>query len=133
EEAAVGHPLRDLFKDQPNVTVHRANATGIDLAKRTVEFDDLPKQKYDYLVLSLGADVNFFGTKGAKKHAFPMYTLADALRLRSHVLEKWEAADKDPALIEDGALNVVVVGGGATGIESVGAMAELYRSIFSKD
>jgi NADH dehydrogenase len=133
EEAAVGHPLRDLFKDQPNVTVHRANATGIDLAKRTVEFDDLPRQKYDYLVLGLGADVNFFGTKGAAKHAFPMYTLADALRLRSHVLEKWEAADKDPALIEDGGLNVVVVGGGATGIESVGAMAELYRSIFSKD
>ena len=62
-----------------------------------------------------------------------MYTLADALRLRTHVLEKWEAADKDPALIEDGALNVVVVGGGPTGIESVGALAELYRHSFSKD
>ena len=43
------------------------------------------------------------------------------------MLEKWEAADKDPALIDDGALNVVVVGGGPTGIESVGALAELYR------
>ena len=63
EEAAVGHPLRDLFHDQPNVTVHRANATGIDLAKRTVEFEDLPTQTYDYLVLGLGADVNFFGTR----------------------------------------------------------------------
>ena len=49
------------------------------------------------------------------------------------MLEQWEAADKDPALIDDGALNVVVVGGGPTGIESVGALAELYRSIFTKD
>ena len=88
---------------------------------------------YDYLVLGLGADVNFFGTKGAAENAFPMYTLADALRLRAQVLKKWEAADKKPELIEDGALNVVVVGGGPTGIESVGALAELYRSILSKD
>ena len=49
---------------------------------------------------------------------------------KEHVLEKWEAADKDPSLIEDGALNVVVVGGGPTGVESAGAMAELYRSNF---
>ena len=133
EETAVGHPLRDLFHDQPNVTVHRDTVTGIDLAARTVQFEEMAPISYDYLVLALGADVNFFGTEGAEAHAFPMYTLADALRLRRHVLEKWEAADKDPSLIEDGALNVVVVGGGPTGIESVGAMAELYRHSFSKD
>jgi NADH dehydrogenase len=133
EQAAVGHPLRDLFHEQPNVTVHRDTATAIDLGARTVQFEELAPITYDYLVLGLGADVNFFGTEGAAEHAFPMYTLADALRLRSHVLEKWEAADKDPSLIDDGALNIVVVGGGATGIESVGALAELYRHIFSKD
>ena len=115
------------------MAVHRDTVTGIDLASRTVKFEELAPITYDYLVLGLGADVNFFGTEGAEEHAFPMYTLADALRLRTHVLEKWEAADKDPALIEDGALNVVVVGGGPTGIESVGALAELYRHSFSKD
>ena len=52
---------------------------------------------YDYLVLALGAEVNFFGTDGAAEHAFPMYTLPDAVRLKEHVLQKWEAADKDPA------------------------------------
>jgi NADH dehydrogenase len=62
-----------------------------------------------------------------------MYTMADAVRLRDQVLKKWEAADRDPSLVDDGALNVVVVGGGATGVESVGAMAELYRSIFTDD
>jgi NADH dehydrogenase len=88
---------------------------------------------YDYLVLAVGAHVEFFGVDGAEEHAFPMYTLADAVRLKDHLLERWEAADKDPALVDDGALNVVIVGGGPTGIESAGAMAELYRSNFAQD
>ena len=72
---------------------------------------------------------------GHDYHTFQplLYTLADAVRLTEHILERWEAADKDPALIEDGALNVVAVGGGPTGVESVGAIAELYRAIFVKD
>ena len=133
ETAAVGHALRDLFHDQPNAAVHQATVTGIDLAGREVQFAEMAPLTYDYLVLGLGAQVNFFGTEGAAEHAFPMYTLADAVRLKEHVLERWEAADRDPALVEDGALNVVVVGGGPTGVETVGALAELYRSIFTKD
>ena len=129
----VGHPLRDLFDDQPNARVHTAEVTAVDLEQRRAEFAEMDPLHYDYLVLALGAQVNFFGVKGASEHAFPMYTLADAVRLKEHILERWEAADKDPDLIEDGALNVVVVGGGPTGVESAGAIAELYRSIFVKD
>ena len=77
--------------------------------------------------------MNYFGVQGAAEHAFPLYTLADAVRLKEHILERWEAADKDPSLIEDGALNVVIVGGGPTGVESAGAIAELYRALFVKD
>jgi NADH dehydrogenase len=88
---------------------------------------------YDYLVLGIGAEVNFFGTEGATEHAFPMYTLPHAVNLKDHLLERWDAVDHDPALIEDGALNVVVVGGGPTGVETAGAVAELYRSVFAKD
>ena len=62
-----------------------------------------------------------------------MYTLPHAVRLKDHLLERWEAADRDPSLIEDGALNVVVVGGGPTGVETAGAIAELYRGDFAKD
>jgi NADH dehydrogenase len=133
ETAVVGHPLRDLFHDQPNVTIHRAEVTGVDLARREVRFAEIDPLTYDYLVLALGATVNFFGTHGAAEHAFPMYTLADAVRLKEHVLERWEAADRDPSLLDDGALNVVVVGGGPTGVESAGALAELYRDILAKD
>jgi NADH dehydrogenase len=133
EVTAVGHPLRDLFHEQPNATVHEATVSAVDLDARQVRFDDMAPLRYDYLVLALGAEVEFFGTEGAAEHAFPMYTLSDAVRLRAHVLERWEAADKDPTLVADGALNVVVVGGGPTGVESAGALAELYRGVLAQD
>jgi len=132
-QATVGHALRDLFNEQSNARVHKTAVTGIDLAKREVELAEMAPLSYDYLVLGLGAEVNFFGVEGAAEHAFPLYTLPDAVRLKQHILERWEAADKDPTLIEDGAVNVVVVGGGPTGVESAGAVAELYRSLFVKD
>jgi len=133
ETSSVGHPLRDLFHEQPNARVHKTAVTAIDLGKREVQLADMAPLAYDYLVLGLGAEVNFFGVEGAAEHAFPLYTLADAVRLKEHVLERWEAADKDETLVEDGAVNVVVVGGGPTGVESAGAVAELYRSLFAKD
>ncbi len=133
DDAEVAHPLRDLFHDQPNVAVHTATATSIDPEANVVEFDSMAPIEFDYLVLGLGARVNFFGVEGAEEHAFPMYTLPDAERLKKHVLRRWEAADRDPSLAEDGALAIVVVGGGPTGVESVGALSELYRSDFAKD
>ena len=133
ETTAVGHSLRDLVKEQGNATVHKATITEIDLGAEEARFDDLAPVTYDFLVLALGAEVNFFGTEGGAEHSFPMYTLSDALRLKNHVLERWEAADKDSALVDDGALTAVVVGGGPTGVETAGALAELYRSNFAKD
>jgi NADH:quinone reductase (non-electrogenic) len=133
EQTAVGHSLRDLVARQENTTFHQATVTGVDLQAREVRFDGLEPMSYDYLVFGLGAEVNFFGTEGATEHAFPMYTLPHAVRLKDHLLERWEAADKEPSLVEDGALNIVVVGGGPTGVETAGAVAELYRGVFTKD
>jgi NADH dehydrogenase len=133
ELPTVGHPLRDLFHDHENVRIHEATVTGIDLDAREVSFDEIEPLNYDYLVLGLGATVNFFGVPGADEHAFPLYTLPDAVRLKNHVLKRWEAADRDPSLVDDGALNVVIVGGGPTGVESAGALAELYRTNLAKD
>ena len=133
ETSACGHPLRDLFHDQPNAIVHEATVSEIDLDHREVRFEDMAPVTYDHLVIALGAGVTFFGVDGADQHGFPMYTLADAVRLRDQVLQRWAAADRDSTLIDDGALNVVVVGGGPTGVETAGALAELYRSNFSED
>ena len=134
ETTAVGHSLRDLLERQDNATVHKAAVTGIDLEQRRGPASTaLAPIAYDYLVFGLGAEVNFFGTEGAAEHAFPMYTLPNAVRLKDHLLERWEAADRDPGLVDDGALNVVVVGGGPTGVETAGALAELYRADFASD
>jgi NADH dehydrogenase len=133
EQPAVGHPIRDLVHGHDNTRMHKDRVTAVDLDAREVQFDALKPLSYDYLVFGLGAEVNFFGVDGAADHAFPLYTLSDAVRLKNHVLSQWEAADKDPALIEDGALNVVVVGGGPTGVETAGALAELYTGVFRRD
>jgi len=133
EQPAVGHPIRDLFHKQDNVRVHQDEVTAIDLESRRVEFAELDPLGYYYLVLGLGAEVNFFGVEGAAEHAFPLYTLPDAVRLKDHVLETWEKADRRRELVDDGALNVVVVGGGPTGVETAGALAELYNGVFTKD
>jgi len=132
ETTAVAHSLRDLLVHE-NTRVQQATVTGIDLDARQVTFDALPPASYDYLVVALGAQVEFFGTEGAAEHAFPMYTLPHAVKLKDHLLERWGAADRDASLVEDGALNVVVVGGGPTGVETAGAVAELYRAVFAQD
>jgi NADH dehydrogenase len=133
DTTGVGHSLRDLLEGHGTATIHKASVTAVELDRRTVSFEELAPISYDYLVFSLGAKVNFFGTEGAAEHAFPMYTLPHAVRLKDHLLERWEAADRDAALVADGALNVVVVGGGPTGVETAGAIAELYRGAFAKD
>jgi len=95
ETAVVGHPLRDLFHEQSNVTLRQATVSGIDLAGREVQLAETEPLTYEYLVLALGAEVNFFGVEGAPEHAFPMYTLADAVRLKEHVSKQWAAADRE--------------------------------------
>ena len=133
ESTGVGHSLRDLVSKQDNTRVHQATVTAIDLDAREAQFAELEPLSYDYLVLGLGAEVNFFGVAGAPEHAFPLYTLPDAERLKNHVLRCWEDADRQPDLADDGALTIVVVGGGPTGVESAGALAELYRGVFAQD
>jgi NADH dehydrogenase len=129
----VGFPVREMLHGHDDWQFHQAAVTGVDLARKTVTAAGMPPIPYDYLVVAAGAVVNFYSTKGAVEHAFPMYTLQDAERLRRHVLEQFEAADKDPAAVDDGALTFCVVGGGATGVETAGALAELIHIDLKKD
>lgn len=131
--SAIADPLRGMFHDQPNAKVYQGTVEGIDPESRVVNFADREALPYDYLVLALGAEAEFFGVEGAAEHGFPLYTLADAVRLKEHVVTCWEGGDRDPSLVADGILNVVIVGGGPTGVESAGALGELYRNVFSDD
>ena len=124
----VGFPIRELLHGHNNITFHQAAAKSVDLVKKLVVTDGVGPIQYDYLVLALGAMVNFFHTPGADQYAFPLYTMEDAIRLKEHILEIFEAVDKNPGLIDDGALTFCVVGGGATGVELTGALVELLHT-----
>jgi NADH dehydrogenase len=129
----VGAPVRSMFRHQENVTFRMATVTGIDVPGHTIQLEDGGRITYDYLVLAGGATVNYFNTPGAAEHAFPLYTLTNAVKLRNHVLERFEAADRDPNLIEDGALNFAIVGGGPTGVETAGALSDLFYNLLPRD
>jgi NADH dehydrogenase len=129
----IGAPVRSLFRHQANVTFRMATVTGVDVPGHTIQFEDGNQIAYDYLVLAGGTTVNYFNTPGAAEHAFPLYTLMHAVKLRNRILERFEAADRDPALIEDGALNFVIVGAGPTGVETAGALADLFYNLLPRD
>jgi NADH dehydrogenase len=121
----IAHSLRGVFADQENVDVHLAEITGVDTATKTVTTRDGGSWSGDVLVLAAGSQPNFFGTPGAAENSFPLYSLDDATRLRSRILGLFEQVDRDPSLVERGALNIVVVGGGPTGVEVAGALGDM--------
>jgi NADH dehydrogenase len=105
----------------------------VDLDARSVVLDDDQTVAYDYLVVATGAMAEFFGVRGAPRHAHPLYTLADARRLRNHILGCLEAADAHPEDYDGGAPVFVVVGGGPTGVEMSGALVELLDVSIRRD
>jgi NADH dehydrogenase len=123
----IAHSLRDVFAEQQNVDVKLAEVTAIDTATRTVTTADGSAWTGDALVLAGGSQPNFFNTPGAAEHAFPLYSLDDATNLRSRILGVFEHVDRDPALVQRGALNFVIVGGGPTGVEVAGALADMIN------
>jgi NADH dehydrogenase len=123
----IAHSLRGVFADQDNVDVHLAEITAVDTATRTVATSDGESWSGDVLVLAAGSQPNFFDTPGASEHSFPLYSLDDATRLRSRILGLFEQVDRDPSLIERGALNIVIVGGGPTGVEVAGALGDMIQ------
>jgi NADH dehydrogenase len=120
-------PLRSVLIGHPNVDVKMAEVVSADLTTRTIRTADGKTYQGDYLVLATGSQVNFFGTPGADKYAYPLYSLRDAELLRSRILTLLESVDRDPSLADQGALNFVVVGAGPTGVETAGALGDLTR------
>jgi len=129
----IAYPIRSIFRGTPNVEVRMASVTGLVASERRLETSAGPL-RYDALVLALGSEAHFFSVKGAAEHAFALRWMDDAIPLRHHVLTRFEAAaaSRDP-LERRRLLTVAVVGGGPTGVEFSGALAELVYGPLLKD
>jgi len=133
EPSSISFPLRKVFQNAKNVFIRIAEVKQIDPEKKEIE-TSLGTAWYDYLVLATGATTNFFGMDSFTKNSIPMKSVSEALFLRNTLLENFEKAVtlRDEAATRR-LLNVVVVGGGPTGVEVCGALAEMKKFVLPKD
>jgi NADH:ubiquinone reductase (H+-translocating) len=129
----ISFPLRKAFQQSKNVRIRMAEVERIDTdAKQVITNEDT--YRYDYLVIATGASTNFFGNKNLEAHAFPMKSTVEALQLRHKLIHNFEDAlhVTDQEALQR-LMNVVVVGGGPTGVELSGAIAEMKKYVLPKD
>lgn len=129
----IAQPVRALFGDRPNLQVIMGEVTGFDLANRCVhsERGEIP---YDYLVIAAGGRTSYFGHPEWEQFAPGLKSLDDALRIRRKILCSLERAEVEADPVKrDAAMTIVIVGGGPTGVEMAGALAELMRTVLHKD
>lgn len=130
---SVAFPLRKMFRKQKNFNFRLAEVKKIHLESQEVE-TDIGNIHYDYLVVATGATTNFFGNPDLEYFTLPMKNLKEAVQIRSFLIQNIEASliQKDP-IERQAHLNFVIVGGGPTGVELSGAIAEIRNHILSKD
>ncbi len=133
EPEDIVYPVRSILHRHPNVSFTLGEVIGIDPARKVVQTHD-QNISYDYLIISAGSKPRFFNVDGASQYAFSLRTLDDAVRLRNHILCRFESAalESDPALRKQ-MLTFTIVGGGPTGVEYAGALAELVRMPLRRD
>ncbi|WP_153110843.1 NAD(P)/FAD-dependent oxidoreductase [Propionivibrio limicola] len=135
--AEIASPIRNLFSQQRNVTVIMGKVTGIDTEACTLQIDNGPRQgniDYDYLVLATGASHDYFGNDQWATYAPGLKTVEDATGIRERLLMAFELAEMTAEPAErDAHLTIVVIGGGATGVEMAGSIAELARAALARD
>jgi NADH dehydrogenase len=119
----VARPIRSITHRHKSVTVLHADVTAIDAATRTVTTADGDRFTAEKLVIALGAEANFFDTPGAAEHTYPLYSVIDAIQLGARLVQQLEEASRTG----DQDVHIVVVGGGPTGVETAGALAETVR------
>ncbi len=131
--ADVAYPARGIFRRKRRVLFRQGTVIGVDWEQRQVLLEGEDPVEYDHLIIAAGARANYFGVPGAEEFSFPLYSMTDALQVRNYLLGLFEAADARNDLIRAGVLNIVVVGGGATGIETAGAISELIEEVLEAD
>lgn len=133
EPSNISYPFRRMFQQKTNIRFHMGSLLRVNPAANTVE-TDTGTLEYDYLVLAMGSESNYFGIEGIRKNAFPMKTIDDALNLRNYLLLNLEKAVRENDIAEkQKRLAVVIAGGGPTGVEVAGMLSELRRYIAKKE
>ena len=133
EPDSIAYPIRKVLKDFPNFFFRLANVLKVLPEEKMVK-TDIGNLNYDYLVLATGSETNFFGNSEIEKNSMAMKTIPQSLNLRSLILENFEQALLTDELHErDALMNFVIVGGGPTGVELAGALAEIKKGILPKD
>lgn len=129
----IAYPVRAIFRSQKNFEFLMTRVTGVDLDKRSVHTEQ-GNIHYDYLVVAVGASINYFGNASLERHALPLKDISDAVTIRNHVLRMFElAAHERDVHKRQALLTFVAVGGGPTGVESAGALSELIRLVLRRD
>ena len=130
----IASPIREVLRRQENATVIMAEVTRIDKEKKVVELATGEPISYDYLIVATGARHDYFGHAEWEQHAPGIKTLRDALRIRENILLSFEKAERctDPSIAER-YLSFVVIGGGPTGVELAGAIAEIAHRTMLRD
>jgi len=124
----IARPHKTIFREHPTVQIRTADVAEIDPGNLTVTLSDGERITGTHLVIAAGARPEYFGVPGAAEHAYALYSVADAERLRLHLQSTiHEGSD------EEGALDVVVVGGGPTGVEIAGALTELMAALVATE
>ncbi len=133
EPSSILFPLRKLFQKRKNVFIRVTTVTKVDTQQKRIH-TLLGELSYDYLVLAIGADTNFFGNEQIARKAFSMKSVGEALTLRNKILYDYERAITTMDYKErQGLIDIVIVGGGPTGVEVAGALAEMKKYILPKD
>ena len=132
EPADVAYPIRTIFGHATNIRFRHAQVREVDHDRSVVILEGGAEMAFDHLVVATGATAAYFGIPGASRYAMPLYSLADARRLRNRLLMSLEEADvaAEHANVK---LTFVVVGGGPTGVETAGALSELVRIAIRRD
>ena len=133
EPDSIAYPIRKVLKDFPNFHFRLAHVEEIRTAENKI-IADIGELKFDFLVVASGSETNYFGNSEIEKNSMAMKTIPQSLNLRSLILENFEEALLTSNLHERNALmNFVIVGGGPTGVELAGALAEIKKGILPKD
>lgn len=133
EPDSIAYPIRKVIHDFPNTYFRLAEVQEIDTQNNLVK-TNIGDLKFDYLVVATGSTTNFFGNKAIEENSMSMKSIPESLNLRSLILENFEQALLTDDLHEREALmNFVIVGGGPTGVELAGALAEIKKGILPKD